>query len=136
MYASDIIFPEHVMFADFIASYGPQNPSQISIYLAIRLTFLQYGSTLMGPMRDETGVELGGVSRSDHFQLDEDRGLFLTGARCLGLDLGETNVSSIGAANDEILVSTSLKGLQSHHDLSLKVSEEILTNFLAIKQSC
>ena len=77
MSAFDLVLKQHVILADFEASGGVENPSQISIYLSNRLgnreTFLQYGQTIMGPIRDTTGVEQGGVPSSEEFQLVENQ---------------------------------------------------------------
>ena len=59
--AFDLVLKEHVIRADLFAAGGPGAADQTSLYLANRLahrlTFLQYGPDLMGPIQDKAGVE-------------------------------------------------------------------------------
>ena len=72
----------------------------------------------------KAGVEQGGVPSSEEFQLIENEELKITGSSGLGLVLGQENVSSIGAADDVVLLAPTLRELQSLINLSLKISDK------------
>ena len=86
--------------------------------MATRRTFLQFSSTLMGPIQDQRGVEQGGVYSGDLFQLVNNEELRVTNTAGLGLDMGEACVGSIGVADDVGLVSPDPHALQSLLNLS------------------
>ena len=99
--------------------------------LANRRTFLQFSSTLMGPILDKRGVEQGGVNSGDQFQLVNNQELTVTNTAGLGLDMGETSVGSIGVADDVALVSPDPHALQSLLNLSQSLtSTKCMVNVL------
>ena len=72
----------------------------------------------MGPIHDQRGVEHGGVSSGDEFQLVNSEELIMTNSAGLGLDMGGVSVGSIRVADDVVLVSPSPHALQSLLNLS------------------
>ena len=90
--------------------------------IATRRTYLQFSSTLMGPIYDQRGVEQGGVSSGDQFQLASSHELVVTNTAGLGLNMGEISVGSIGVADDVALLSPDPHALQSLLNLSQTLS--------------
>ena len=86
--------------------------------LAARRTFLQFGTSLMGPILDQRGVEQGGVTSGDQFQLVNNEELVVTNSAGLGLNMGGVSIGSIGVADDVALVSPSPHALQSLLNIS------------------
>ena len=117
------------MAQDVNAIGGPSLADQITVYLANRLssrkTFLQYGSTLMGPILDKAGAEQGGVLSSDQFQLVENNELNITNETGFGLPFGICTLSSIGVADDVVLLSPTPYGLQSLMNLSMEFCNDV-----------
>lgn len=118
--AFDSVFKEHIISEAYAA--GGHRADQSLLYMANRLasrrTFLQYSSTIMGPIQDRRGVEQGGVTSSDQFQLVNNEELIATNSAGLGLNMGAVSVSSIGVADDVALVSPSIHALQSLLNIS------------------
>ena len=59
----------------------------------------------MGPIYDELGVEQGGVNSDRYYKLCNNVQLSTAQRSCLGVDLGAVVVSSIGQADDTVLIS-------------------------------
>ena len=74
----------------------------------------------MGPICDGSGVEQGGVLSSESYQLVGDEELKCSSASGLGISIGSTILSSIGSADDVVLLSSNPINLQSLLDLSLE----------------
>ena len=122
--AFDSVLKEHILSEAYSAA-GYQ-ADQSLLYMANRLntrrTFLQFSSTLMGPIHDKRGVEQGGVYSGDQFQLVNNKELVVTNTAGLGLNMGETSVGSIGVADDVSLVSPDPHALQSLLNLSQSIT--------------
>ena len=118
--AFDSVLKEHVIAGAYAAAGHRADASLL--YMANRLThrrtFLQFSTTLMGPIFDQRGVEQGGVNSGDEFQLVNTHELVTTQTAGLGLDMGGVSVASIGVADDVALLSPSPHALQSLLNLS------------------
>ena len=88
--------------------------------LSNRFTYLQYDKDLMGPIKDEAGVEQGGIPSGEEFQLMTNFELDALNTCGLGFDMGCGPVGGIGAADDEVLLSGSHHSLQSLLNLAEK----------------
>ena len=88
--AFDSVLKEHVISAAFSAASGQGDQSLL--YMATRLTsrvtYVEHGKITMFPICDTVGVEQGGVSSSDQFQLVNGAELVMTNGSGLGLDMG------------------------------------------------
>ena len=73
-----------------------------------RHTFLDWNGTLMGPIKDQLGLEQGGVGSSDFYKIFAQEQLQLVQASSLGVPLGPLTVSGIGQADDTLLVSNNI----------------------------
>ena len=118
--AFDSVLKEHVISEAYSASgyQADQSLLYMANRLATRRTFLQFSSTLMGPIHDRRGVEQGGVNSGNHFQLVNNKELNVTNNAALGLNMGGVSVGSIGVADDVALLSPNPHALQSLLNLS------------------
>ena len=80
--------------------------------LASRLTVYEWEGTTMGPVKDTTGFEQGGINSSDYYKLYNNEQLKAAQGSRLGVDIGSCVISAIGQADDVLLVSHSLYSLQ------------------------
>ena len=80
--------------------------------LSNRSTVYEWNGELMGPGRDDTGFEQGGINSSDFYKLYNNEQLSTAQASCLGIDLGSTVVSAIGQADDVILATNDIDNLR------------------------
>ena len=124
--AFDSVLKEHVIAGAYAANGHKADASLL--YLANRLssrrTFLQFSTTLMGPIHDERGVEQGGVNSGAQFQVVNTEELVTTQSSGLGLNMGGVSVASIGFADDIALLSPNPHALQS----LLNISQSLTTS--------
>ena len=86
--------------------------------LKSRLTVLEFGKVMVGPIDDEQGLEQGGVSSSDCYKLYNNELLKLVQNSRLGVDMGSSLVlSGVGQADDTVLLSNDIRKL--NHILQL-----------------
>ena len=87
----------------------------------------------MGPMEDERGLEQGGVSSSDMYKIFGKEQLEAAQVSELGVPLRDIIISSIGQADETVLLSNNIFDLQHLLELSLDFSVdwliEISTDF-------
>ena len=90
-------------------------PDQSLIYLSNRLaareTVLDWDGDLMGPIDDEQGLEQGGKNSSEFYKIFGKEQLALAQKSELGLRMGNLVVSSIGQADDTLLLSNDIVSL-------------------------
>ena len=82
--------------------------------LANRTTFCEFDKVLAGPIKDQQGLEQGGLSSSDCYKLYSNELLCKAQQSNLGVELGGNLViSAIGQADDTVLLATFLNWLRS-----------------------
>ena len=91
--------------------------SQAVLYLENRLsnrvTFCEFDKTVVGPIKDQQGLEQGGVSSSDLYKLFNNELLDMCQKSKLGVKLSENlAISAVGQADDTVLMSNTLERLQ------------------------
>ena len=84
-----------------------------------RRTVCEWNRTLMGPIRDECGVEQGGINSADYYKVYNNEQLELAQNSNFGVPLGPVTISGIGQADDVALISNDIYALQGLLDLSL-----------------
>ena len=101
--------------------YGVQDQGLLAIdhRLKNRMTVCQWNRTMMGPIKDECGVEQGGKNSSDFYKVYNDEQLNVAQDSGFGVPLGPVVVSAIGQADDVALISNDLQSLQGLLDLTL-----------------
>ena len=77
-----------------------------------RSTVLDWNGRLMGPIKDQQGLEQGGVSSSDWYKIFSQEQLQLLQESRLGVPLGPLTVSGIGQADDTLIISNNIKKLR------------------------
>ena len=85
--------------------------------LKSRKTYVEWDKKVLGPISDERGFEQGGISSGDLYTIYNADQLSAAQDSGLGVNLGVAEVSSIGQADDVVLLSTDLSLL--HHLLQL-----------------
>ena len=81
--------------------------------LANRLTFCEYDKVFTGPIRDQQGLEQGGLSSSDCYKLYNNDCLNQAQQSNLGVELGpKLTISAVGQADDTVLLSNDLHKLK------------------------
>ena len=84
-----------------------------------RRTVCEWNKILMGPIKDECGVEQGGINSSDLYKVYNNEQLSLAQDSQFGVPLGPVIISALGQADDVVLLANSLHALQGLFDLSL-----------------
>ena len=79
--------------------------------LASRATVYQWEGEQMGPSRDDTGFEQGGINSGDFYKLYNNKQLKLAQSSDLGVNIESSVVSAIGVADDCILAANDLDNL-------------------------
>ena len=80
--------------------------------LTNRQTYLDWNRTLMGPIRDELGLEQGGSNSSEFYKIYSNENLVSAQESLQGIDLGSSQViSAIGLADDTVLAANKLSNL-------------------------
>ena len=77
-----------------------------------RKTVYEWDSKLMGPARDDIGVEQGGINSSDLYKIYNNSQLKDAQESGLGVNLGSCTVAAIGQADDVLLASNDIYELQ------------------------
>ena len=93
--------------------------------LASRSTVYEWDNVMMGPSKDMTGFEQGGVNSSDLYKLYTNEQLKSAQESMLGVDIGSEVISAIGQADDVILAAQSLYNLQ----LLVNLTEQYCSKF-------
>ena len=71
-----------------------------------RSTVYQWEGEKLGPAKDITGFEQGGINSGDFYKLYNNSQLKTAQSSQLGVDIGSSVVSAIGQADDVILAAT------------------------------
>ena len=77
-----------------------------------RQTFVDWDGHIMGPVKDECGLEQGGINSSDFYKIYGREQLNSAQESALGVPLGNLTISAIGIADDTALISNNLQNLQ------------------------
>ena len=79
----------------------------------------------MGPAKDKTGFEQGGINSSDYYKLYNNEQLVTAQGSDLGIDMGSAVISAVGQADDVLLMSNDIFSLQ----LLVKLTEDYCQKF-------
>ena len=109
-------------------AYLAGTSDQALLYLDSRLrerkTYVEWDKVLMGPIDDKLGVEQGGVNSDRIYKLCNNVQLKTAQMSGLGLSMGSVTVSSIGQADDTVLVSDCLIKLYGLLHLAVQYCEQ------------
>ena len=129
--AFDLVLRQILIRRLYLDTKPDQRIRYWDLRLSKRTTFCQWGSQLMGPIRDECGVEQGGPNSSDFYKIYNNEQIttaqesgFATivgnaGVGVNGVSVAGVGVAAIGLADDTALVSQDISILQHLLQLSL-----------------
>ena len=80
--------------------------------LSSRATVYQWNGETMGPARDDTGFEQGGINSTDFYKLYNNEQLTSSQRSRLGVNIKSSVISSIGQADDVIHPANTLDDLR------------------------
>ena len=119
--AFDKILCELVIRAAFLAGTEGEALVYLNNRLRNRRTFVEWNKKLMGPIRDELGVEQGGVNSDREYKLANNEELLITQNSNLGVQLcPSVHVASVGQADDVALASNCIFKLQGLLHLAME----------------
>ena len=103
--AFDKIVRQCAIRSAYLAGSQDQGLLYLDSRLASRKTYPEWDKTLMGPIHDLLGLEQGGVNSDKIYKLCNNNQLTTAQLSGLGVDCKSVTVSSIGQADDTILIS-------------------------------
>ena len=111
--AFDKVIFEYLIRNIYLSGVEGNSLLYINHRLANRCTYVDWDRTLMGPIKDQQGVEQGGPNSSDYYKLYNNELLETPQKSELGVKLGRRNIiSSVGLADDTGLVSNTISNLR------------------------
>ena len=66
---------------------------------------------MLGPAKDTTGFEQGGINSGDFYKMYNNTQLKRAQSSSLGIDISSSTVSAVGQADDVILAANSVESL-------------------------
>ena len=112
--AFDKVVPEMLIRNLYKAGMNGNTINFIDHRLKNRLTYIDWDKNLMGPIRDEHGVEQGGINSSDYYKIYSNENLNNAQKSSQGIDLGNSLViSEIGLADDTVACANKLTNLSN-----------------------
>ena len=92
--------------------------------LASKQTVYEWDGVKMGPAKDTTGFEQGGINSSDYYKLYNNIQLITAQSAGLGANIGSGVIAAVGQADDVILVSNDINDLHLLVTLTEKYCQE------------
>ena len=117
--AFDLVLREILVRRLYLDSAPDQRVRFWDLRLANRTTFCQWEEDLMGPIKDQLGVEQGGPNSSEYYKIYNNEQLTTAQRSGLGITIAGHPVASVGQADDTALISHDIHHLQCLLDLSL-----------------
>ena len=110
--AFDKVLPELLIRNLFNSGMRGDSINFINNRLTNRLTYLDWAKNIMGPIKDELGLEQGGANSSEYYKLYSNENLKTAQRSQQGIPLSNSVVvSAIGLADDTSLVANKLSKL-------------------------
>ena len=110
--AFDKVVPELLIRNLYKAGMDGNTINLINNRLKNRLTYIDWDKNIMGPIRDEHGVEQGGINSSDYYKIYSNENLTNAQKSLQGIHLGNSLViSEIGLADDTVACANKLTNL-------------------------
>ena len=131
--AFDLVLREILVRRLFLDTTPDQRIRYWDLRLENRTTFCQWDGQLMGPIRDQLGVEQGGPNSSEFYKIYNNEQLSSAQQSGLGIPIGDENVAAIGQADDSANVSNDIFQLQHLLQLSLNYCAKYQVELSAAK---
>ena len=122
--AFDLTIREIMVRHLYLVGTDGQQLLYIDNRLKHRRTFMEWDRKILGPINDELGFEQGGVSSGDFYTLYNSEQLTSAHEANLGVNVGPVQVSSIGQADDVVLLSDDINLLSHLLTLTLDYCEK------------
>ena len=122
--AFDLTIREIMVRHLYLVGTNGQQLIYIDNRLKHRRTFMEWDRKVLGPIHDELGFEQGGVSSGDFYTIYNSEQLTTAHEANLGVDVGPVQVSSIGQADDVVLLSDDVHLLAHLLTLTLDYCEK------------
>ena len=117
--AFDLVLREILVRRLYLDTTPDQRVRYWDLRLAHRTTYCQWEEHLMGPIKDQLGLEQGGPSSSEMYKIYNNEQLTTAQDSGLGTTISGHPVASVGQADDTALISNDIHQLQCLLDLSL-----------------
>ena len=135
--AFDKVLPEMMVRNLFLSGMNGSSINLINNRLTNRLTYLDWNKCIMGPIKDEIGLEQGGSNSSEYYKLYSNENLRNAQKSQQGIQLRNSGVvSAIGLADDTILASNKLSRLSNSLYLTSSYCNKYGVTLSYEKQSC
>ena len=122
--AFDAVIRQFLVRRLYLDTTRDQRARYWDLRLSHRTTFCQWGESLMGPIKDELGVEQGGPSGSDFYKIYNNEQLKTAQQSQLGINIGDAVVAAVGQADDTALVAEDPHQLQHLLNLSVEYCDK------------
>ena len=116
--AFDRVLPELLIRELYLAGMDGNTTILVNNRLVNRHTYLDWNKTLMGPIKDELGLEQGGSNSSEFYKIYSNENLISAQKSRQGISLGgylgtSQVISAIGLADDTALAANKLSNLRN-----------------------
>ena len=111
--AFDKVLPQLLVRNLYFSGITGDTLQFIDSRLTSRSTVYEWDKTLMGPAKDDTGVEQGGVPSGDFYKVHNNEQLVSAQASRQGVNIGSSIISCVGQADDVLLVTNDIYSLQN-----------------------
>ena len=110
--AFDRVMPELLIRSLYLAGMDGNSINYINNRLTNRITFIDWDRSILGPIKDELGLEQGGPNSSEFYKIYGNNHLKTAQKSKQGIALGNSQIiSAIGLADDTCLVANKLSNL-------------------------
>ena len=134
MSAFDKVVPELLIRNLYLAGMDGNTTNYINNRLTNRITYIDWDKSILGPIKDEQGLEQGGIKSSDLYKVYSNENLTTAQNSAQGVDLGGSQViSAIGFADDTALSANKLSNLSNILYLTTKYCEKYCVTLCAEK---
>ena len=134
MSAFDKVVPEMLIRNLYLAGMDGNTTNYINNRLTNRTTFIDWDKTILGPIKDEQGLEQGGIKSSDLYKVYSNENLTTAQNSSQGIAMGGSQViSAIGFADDTALGANKLSNLSNILYLTTKYCEKYCVTLCAEK---
>ena len=116
--AFDKVLPQLLVRNLFFHGINGDTLSYIKNRLTSRSTVYEWDKTLMGPARDLTGLEQGGVPSGDFYKVHNNEQIEAAQKSKQGVDIGSSVISAAAQADDVLLTTNDIYSLQNLIDLT------------------
>ena len=116
--AFDRVLPELLIRQLYLTGMDGNTTVLLNNRLVNRHTYLDWNRTLMGPIKDELGLEQGGLNSSEFYKIYSNENLISAQKSQQGIELGAYQgtsqvISAIGLADDTVLAANKLSSLSN-----------------------